>query len=100
MLAAKKGTKNLIMTARVCVVSEFLVRGVEFDFVCAEHFYRVKGNVKVFDNEVLRSIIDFTGDEVRILVAFTMFVSDIPFLSHSPCLSLIFRFFLIHLICP
>jgi hypothetical protein len=38
MLAAKKGTQK-IMIARLCVVSEFLVRGVEFDFVCAEHFY-------------------------------------------------------------
>jgi hypothetical protein len=99
MLAAKKRTKKVIMIARLCVVSELLVTGVELDFECAEHFYWVKGNVKVFDNEVLRSVIGFTGDEVRILVAVTLFVSDIPLLSHSPHLTLTFRFFLIHLIC-
>ena len=80
------------MIALLCLVNEFLVRGVEFDFECAEHFCCVKGN------EVLRSVIGFTGDEVRMLVAVTFFVSDIPFLSQSPCLSLTFSFFLSHLI--
>jgi len=87
------------MIARLCLVNEFLVRGVEFGFECAEHLYWFKDSVKAFKNGVLWSVIGFTGDEVRMFVAVTLFVSDIPSLSQSPYLSLTFSFFINHLIC-
>jgi len=82
------------MIARLCLVNEFLVRGVEFGFECAEHLYWFKDSVKAFKNGVLWSVIGFTGDEVRMFVAVTLFVSDIPSLSQSPYLSLTFSLFL------
>ena len=41
MLEAKKSRtkKEDIMIIHLCLVNEFLVRGVEFDFESAEHFY-------------------------------------------------------------
>jgi hypothetical protein len=108
------------------MVNEFLVRGVGFDVECREQFHWVNVSVKVLDSEVFRSVIGFTRDEVRMLVAIILSlsltyrfclnhlisVSDIPFLSQSPypclwhsvsvsialSLCLTFRFCLKHLI--
>lgn len=39
--------------------------------------------MKVFENEVLMSVIRLNGDDLRLFVSVTLSISEVPFLSQS-----------------